>query len=206
MNRFRGCRWWIAHLELSASLRLLPRIFPTLLAFVAFNHVTSAQGHKPTQYDVEAAYLYQFGKFVQWPPTKLPPETLKSFSICVLGRDPFGHVLDDTIKGGSINGLQLVARRVGSVQKATGCNVLFVSSSQDTDLVRDLDALRGAPVLTVSDTPDFVLRGGMVQFVLVGNRVRFKINISNAERAGLTMSSQLLKVAVSVRRDRNPKE
>jgi hypothetical protein len=81
-----------------------------------------------------------------------------------------------------------------------------MSSSEDRELARDLEALHGAPILTVSDIPDFVSRGGMIQFVLIDNRVRFEINVSNAERAGLTVSSQLLKVAVSVRRDGGSKE
>jgi YfiR/HmsC-like len=164
-----------------------------------------AQRGRPTPYDVEAAYLYQFGKFVEWPPKKPEAEGPNSFSICVLGRDPFGRVLDDTVKGENMNGRPLVARRVASAEEGADCRILFVSSSRERELARDLDALRGRPVLTASDIPGFIRRGGMIQFVLTDNRVRFEINVGNAVRAGLTVSSQLLKVAVSVQGQRNPK-
>ena len=103
------------------------------------------------------------------------------------------------MKGGKIHGLALIDRRIDSVQQARSCDILFVSTSEDDDLGRDLDELHDAPVLTVSDIPDFVTRGGIVQFVLVGNRVRFEVNLSSAQRARLTLSSQLLKVALAVR-------
>jgi hypothetical protein len=182
------------------------QLLGAFLGLVLIGLPAAAQSGKPTQYDVEAAYLYQFGNFVQWPTKKLATQAPKSFPICVIGRDPFGRILDNTVKDGNMNGLPLVARRVTSAQEAAGCRVLFVSSSEDRDLTRTLGALSSAPILTVSDIPAFVSRGGMIQFVLIDKRVRFEINVSNAERAGLTMSSQLLKVAVAVRRDGSSKE
>jgi hypothetical protein len=206
MYRFRGCRTRIAGVNAWLCGRFVPSAVATCLGLTLITaREVTAQRSRPTQYDVEAAYLYQFSKFVQWPGRKPEAEGPKSFSICVLGRDPFGRVLDGTIKGENMNGMSLVAKRVASAQEAVDCQVLFVSSSQEGELGRDLDALRGAPVLTASDIPDFLRRGGMIQFVLIDNRVRFEINVGNAERAGLTVSSQLLKVAVSVQGQRNPK-
>jgi hypothetical protein len=182
-------------------LRILALLlFPSLVAPQVF-----AQ-KKPTRYDVEAAYLYQFGNFVQWPAKKADAIAPQSFSICVLGRDPFGRVLDQTIKGGKINGVPLAARRVGSAEESAKCQIVFVSTSEDNELAHDLEVLRQAPVLTVSDIPDFDARGGMIQFVLVGDRVRFEIDLSNAQRTGLTLSSQLLKVALAVRGGQNPEK
>lgn len=160
-----------------------------------------AQTSKPTQYDVEAAYLCQFPKFVQWPGPVSPAG--KSFPICVIGHDPFGHILEDAARGEQIQGLPLEARKITSAREAGGCRILFVGSSEAGEVAAVLSALRRAPVLTVSDMPDFTLRGGVIQFELIGSRVRFRINLSNAERAGITLSSQLLKVAVSVERDRH---
>jgi hypothetical protein len=176
-----------------------------ILSAVAFPSGTFAQNAKPTQYDVEAAYLYRFGNFVQWP-ASANRDRPKRFPICVLGRDPFGPVLDQMVKQSDIDGIPLSAKRIASAHDALGCRIVFVSSSENRRLDQDLADLRTTPVLTVSSIPDFMQRGGMIQFVIIDRRVRFEINISNAERAGLKLSSQLLKVAVAVRSDRNPKE
>jgi YfiR/HmsC-like len=192
--RSRSCRAFVWRaLPICASLALITG--PAL----------TAQRSRPTQYDVEAAYLYQFVNFVQWPPSKSNAEGPKSFLICVLGRDPFGKTLDDTIKGETLNGMALAARRIASAQEAADCRVLFVSSSLGSEVTHDLDILRRSPVLTASDMPDFLRSGGMIQFVLIDNRVRFEIDVGNAQRAGLTLSSQLLKVALSIHGQPKPK-
>lgn len=160
-----------------------------------------AQTSRPTQYDVEAAYLLQFPKFAQWPGPVSP--TRKTFPICVIGQNPFGHVLQDDARGEQVHGLPVEARGIASAREADGCRIAYLGSSEADEVTRDLESLRGAPVLTVSDTPDFTSRGGIIQFVLIDSKVRFRINLSNAERAGITLSSQLLKVAVSVERDRH---
>jgi len=163
-----------------------------------------ARASHPTQYEVEAAYLYQFGNFVQWP-SNSGADRLKAFTICVLGQDRFGTVLEDTVRGSKMNTLPMVARRIAYVRDAAGCQILFISSSQQDQLAADLLALRGQPILTVSDIPDFAARGGMIQFVMIDNRVRFKIGLPSAQNAGLKLSSQLLKVAVAVRSGANSK-
>jgi YfiR/HmsC-like len=170
-----------------------------------FTPSTLAQNSPPTQFDVEAAYLYRFGNFVQWPPDAHAGGS-KQFPICVLGRDPFGSTLDAMLKGSEINGIPIIAKRVTSAKDTAGCRILYLSSSETRRLDTDLAGLGDNPVLTVSDIPDFAVHGGMIQFVLIDQRVRFEINLSNAERTGLKVSSQLLKVAVAVRGSRNPKE
>jgi len=191
-----------ARIGLGSLLPSMWRITGCILLLAVVCPLSRAQ-KRPTRYDVEAAYLYQLGNFVQWPPKKSGAAAQKSFSICVLGRDPFGPVLDQTVKDGTINGIPLTDRRIGAAQQAKGCQILFVSSSEQDDLRYDLNDLHDGPILTVSDIPDFIDRGGMIQFVLVGDRVRFRINLNKAQAAGLTLSSQLLKVAVSVRGRRN---
>ncbi|HKQ86973.1 MAG TPA: YfiR family protein [Candidatus Acidoferrales bacterium] len=156
----------------------------------------AAQRGRPTQYDVEAVYLYQFGKFVQWPTASVPTEP---FSICVMGRDPFAQTLDNTIAGETIGQAPLKADRVDTIDDAKYCRILFISASEDARLEEILNRIGKAPVLTVSDVPGFIARGGMIQFVVQDNRVRFEINVATAKQAGLTMSSQLLKVAAAVR-------
>ncbi len=161
-----------------------------------------AQQSNPTEYQVKAAYLYNFGRFVEWPAKTASAGDL--FSICVLGDDPFGVTLDKTIAGENINGKKAVVKRIARPQDAVHCHILFISSTEESRLKETLAALDGTSVLTVSDIPQFTRRGGMIQFVMEANRVRFEVNLTPAERDGLTLSSQLLKVAVNVRRSPQP--
>jgi hypothetical protein len=157
-----------------------------------------AQQSSPTEYEVKAAYLYNFGKFVEWPAKVTAASEL--FSICVLGEDPFGASFDATIASESINGKKVVVKRIAKPQDAVSCRILFISSSEESRLKEILAALDDTSVLTVSDISQFTRRGGMIRFVMEANRVRFEVNLTTAEHAGLTLSSQLLKVAISVRR------
>lgn len=156
-----------------------------------------SQGSAPTEYEVKAAYLYNFGRFVEWPPTA-PSANANSFQLCVLGKDPFGPALYKTIAGESIGGKYVVAKQVSSPQDAGDCREVFISASEDGQLAAILPALDEARTLTVSDMPQFVQRGGMIEFVSQSNRIRFQVNLTAAQHAGLTLSSQLLKVATKV--------
>jgi hypothetical protein len=156
-----------------------------------------AQRSNPSEYEVKAAYLYDFGKFVAWPAKVAAAD---DFSICVLGEDPFGATFDATIAGETINGKKVVVNRIAKPQEAVSCRILFISASEESKLKEILATLDKTSVLTVSDISQFTRRGGMIQFVIDANRVRFEVNVTTAERAGLTLSSQLLKVAINVRK------
>ena len=158
-----------------------------------------AQGPKPTEYQVKASYLYNFSQFVQWPPNATAVRN-DFFPICVLGQDPFSATLDATLAGETIDGKSVIARRISTPQEASICRILFISSSEDNQLKQILAAVAKAGVLTVSDMPYFTQRGGMIQFTTDGNRIRFAVNLTSAEDAGLTLSSELLKLAITVRR------
>ena len=186
----RGTGWPPVHWAWLALLVALG----VILAFPDARSVASA----PTEYQVKAAYLYNFGKFVQWPANATAGNS-NSFPICVLGQDPFGKALDSAIVGESINGKNVVARRIAKTEEAANCRVLFISSSESSGLGRILSALDDASLLTVSDMPDFAQRGGMIHLLLQDQRVRFEVNLDAATRVGLTLSSQLLKLAVTVR-------
>jgi len=167
-----------------------------------------AQAPKPTEYEVEAAYLSNFGRFIEWPArtgaaagqSGAGPSNNGAFYVCVLGQDPFASLLDAALKGETIGGSPMVAKRIAGPEEAAGCRILFVSSSKDSQLNAILAALGTSNILTVSEIPGFTRRGGMIQFVVSANRVRFEINLAAAQRAGLTLSSELLKVAVAIRR------
>jgi len=176
---------------------LLSRALVVLFLF----HSTSlpAQQTKAPESAIKATYLYNFSRFVQWPEDAAAAKG-NSFSICVLGEDPLGAALDSILSGESIGGKPVLTRRVTKSQDALDCRVLYISSSEEGRLKEILAGLDKSRVLTVSDIPQFSQRGGMIQFVLVGNKLRFEVNLTNAQTAGLTLSSDLLKVAVAVRK------
>jgi YfiR/HmsC-like len=152
---------------------------------------------RPGEYEVKAVYLLNFGKFITWP-TAATNSSHKLFPICVLGQDPFGRALDTTVSGEDLGGEEVVARRIREPRDALSCRILFISASEKFSLGAIFEVLGNAPVLTVSDLPGFASRGGMIEFVLEQDRVRFSVNLAATKDAGLTLSSQLLKVASSV--------
>ena len=162
----------------------------------------SAQAPKITEYQVKAAYLANFGRFVEWP-TSVAVAKSESFNICVLGQDPFGPALDVTLAGEMIGNQKVAAKRISTPGESLDCRILFISSSEAKRLNKIIDALDNSAVLTVSDIPQFSRHRGMIQLVLEGNRIRFEVNLTAAQRAGLTLSSELLKLANPVRRDRD---
>lgn len=154
----------------------------------------AAQTTQPTQNDVEAAYLYNFGKFVNWPKNAQK----NRINICILGSDPFGSTLDRILANETIDGRRLIATRMADIASVRSCSILFIGISETSRLNQDLFAAAGLPILTVSDIPGFVDHGGMIQFFLEDNRVRFEVNLAAADKDDLVLSSQLLKVAAQV--------
>lgn len=152
---------------------------------------------RPSEYQVKAAYLFNFGKFVRsaggGPVAKGP-----SFDICILGRDPIGNALDQIVAGESIEGRPVRVLRVEDPTQARKCAIVFVSANEGGNLREDLAILENSDTLTVSDAPDFLDRGGMIQFVLMSDHVRFEVNLNAVHRTHLVLSSELLRVAVAV--------
>jgi hypothetical protein len=156
-----------------------------------------AQPTSPTEYEVKAAFLYNFAKFVEWPP-EATPKAGGSFVIGILGQDPFGKDLEDQFSGKSIQDKKVVFTQLSGLQEAAGCQVVFISASETDQLGTILGTLRTPPVLTVSDMDQFIQRGGMLGFTIDKSRVRFNVNLTAAEKAGFKISSQLLKLAKTV--------
>jgi hypothetical protein len=155
--------------------------------------VAHAQG-SPSLYDVQAVYLYNFAKFVRWP-AGTPSATL---DICVAGEKTYVDTLTKIVSGEQINTHPLTVRAIQRPEDVAACGILFIDTSAKDRLDSLIAATAGKPVLTVSDVPGFLDRGGMIQFLLIDNRVRFAVDLRPVDRSGLALSSQLLKVAVSV--------
>ena len=149
----------------------------------------------PLEYQVKAAFLLNFTKFVEWPASAFR-QSDSPVSICILGVDPFGTVLDQMVLGELVNGRRVVAQRIKSVPPPQVCQALFVSRLEK-DLGKLLPGL-GPGVLTVGEGESFIRDGGMIAFVIENRRVRFEINQAVAENAGLKLSSKLLSVAKQV--------
>jgi len=150
-----------------------------------------------SEYDVKAAFLFNFTKFVEWPPAAFADEH-SLLKICVLGEDPFGKPLRE-LATGEVGGRRLTLKYLENLSHLESCHVLFVCRSERDRLPRILVDLHTAPVLTVGDTPGFTDQGGMINFILEGTKVRFDVNQEAAERAGLKISSRLLALAKHVK-------
>jgi hypothetical protein len=146
------------------------------------------------EYLIKAAFLYNFAKFTEWPASAFASIDTP-LTICVLGEDPFGAALD-AIDGKEIKGRTVNIRRLADTTGAEACHVIFISISEQTRLAGILEALHSLPVLTVTDMPDFVRVGGIINLKTnKEDRVRFDINVGRAQQAGLRMSSKLLNLA-----------
>lgn len=152
----------------------------------------SAQRVPTAEYRIKAVFLFNFVHFVEWPPSAFANATAP-IEICILGTDPFGDALDQTVQGESIGNRRLVVRRMEHVVTAGTCHLLFVSRSEQGRLGQVLHAIGSSrSVLTVSEIDGFVGRGGAIGFFLDRQRVRFEISPSHTQGRGLKVSSQLL--------------
>ena len=156
----------------------------------------SARAQTPTvgESQVKAAFLYNFAKFVEWPPGSFS-DASAPLRICIFGRDPFGEELRNITKEKVLNGHKLEVSEVLDLQVARTCHILFIAFSETAQLKQIFESVRGTDALTVGDTKGFVQQGGMINFVLDNNRVQFEVNRKAAEQGGLRISSKLLSVA-----------
>jgi hypothetical protein len=143
--------------------------------------------------EIKAAFVCNFADFIEWPTVDdQEPETV---TIGILGEDPFGHLIDEAAKARSIPERQLEVARLENRDQATGVEILFVGASEEENLDAIFAKLRGHHVLTVGDLPGFAAAGGVIGLLIEDKRVRLEINIAASQRAGLTISSRLLKLA-----------
>jgi len=146
------------------------------------------------EYQLKAAFLFNFVKFVVWPPDVFPSDKTP-LTLCVFRDDPFGGSLDEVIRGKTINSRELLARRVNELSNLKTCQLVFVSQKEEKQLPEILNSLKGASALVVGEGGDFAESGGAVQFFLENNKLRFAVNVDAIQRARLQASSKLLALA-----------
>jgi hypothetical protein len=154
--------------------------------------VASAQAQARDEYQVKAAFLYNFARFVEWP-AEVFAGPADPIVICILGRDPFEHWLKDAINGHSIGGRALTLRQIAGAGEAPSCQILFAGSSEPKRVWTALAGVR--KVLTVGECGDASEGGAIVNFVIEDGKVRFEINPEAAEFAKMRISSRLLSLA-----------
>ena len=170
---------------------------PVLLLGAAL--LLKAQAPAFDEYQVKGAFLYNFAKFVVWPPGTFANYN-DPIAICIVGQNPFGLTLDNMVQDKKVGDRAFVVRYLADTQQAKGCQILFIGAGEWKRVRAWLDALKGAPILTVGETDDFTSFGGVIAFQLKGPRVRIQIALEPAERAKLRISSKLLSLAVIAER------
>lgn len=183
-------------LPLATIFRPLLALGAAILLVLGWSAGAAKAQDRSLEYAVKATYLYKFVPFVAWP-TGAFTAPASPFEICIVGESRFAGLVADGIAGQSAEGHSLAVRRVTTTADENGCQVLFVSSADAAVVNAALAAVRGKPVLTVTDAAPSGERG-IVNFVLLGDRVRFEIDLGAAARNGIAISSKLLSLAVTV--------
>jgi hypothetical protein len=167
------------------------RLVNLLLAGIALLAAGGGFAAPPTEYQLKAAFLLNFARYVEWPAAKAAPGS--PIRICVLGRDPFGTALA-AVDGRQAQGRDVRVRVLDAADSATDCHVVFIAESEEKRVPLLLRNLAGKGVLTVSDIDGFAEAGGAVGLVNEDDRVRFDINVGTLQRENLKASAQLLRL------------
>jgi len=147
-----------------------------------------------SEYLIKAGFIYNFAKLMEWPaPVFAQPNS--PIVIAILGTDPFQGTLDNVLHGKQVNGREFVVKHLKWGDDLKGCNIIFVSSSEKAHFDDLFRMIKGMPILTIGDTPGFAERGGMINFVLEDDKVRFEIDVDAARQANINISSRLLALA-----------
>lgn len=176
-------------LLLSSKLKLINYFW---LLLIPIAPLQAAAG--PSEYKLKAAFLYNFGNFITWPPKAYATEDAPFF-LCVLGTDPFGETLDSVTNGQKIAGRPVQVTRLTNETEATGCQLVFINATEGAKIPKILNFLKNYPVLTVGDNEDFIEQGGMIMFMTVDNKVKLAVAPDRLNVLQLKASAKLLQIA-----------
>jgi hypothetical protein len=181
--------------------RLAGKVFLALLVGSAGvgMYAHAAPADTSLEYRVKAAFLYNFAKFVTWPPDTFSA-TGDVVVFCIVGDDPFEDQLDNTLNERRIEGRTITVRRLPFSAELAGCHLIFSGVPDGARMARVLQQADASRSLTVGESDEFLVHGGMIRLLVDDGKVRFDINVKAAENVGLKLSSQLLKLARHVER------
>ena len=161
--------------------------------FLVAAAATGVHASTPREYEIKAAYLLKFINYIDWADQSLPPLG-GTITIGVVGENPFGPALAE-VNGEKVKGRTLAVRAVSSTAEIRSCQIIFISPSEKLRFGQILESLKDTRILTVSEIDGFAEHGGVINFISERNKVRFEINPEAARSKGLTISSELLKLA-----------
>lgn len=144
--------------------------------------------------ELKAAYLFNFARHVEWPVDAFPRENAP-FVVAILGRADAAEAVERALAGKSVQGRSFEIRRAAGVDGLKGAHLAYVSSGGDIEIKAILKAVEGTRTLTVGESPDFLRAGGVMSFFVEDRKLRFEVNLKGADRAGLVVSSKLLRIA-----------
>jgi hypothetical protein len=153
----------------------------------------SAQTPVATEYRLKAVFLYNFTQFVEWPASSFSSDDAPMV-IGILGTDPFGSYLEETVAGEKINGHPLLVRHYNTVEEIGSCQILFINVADPRKREQIIATLKGRNILTVSDAPDFLHQGGMIRFFTKQDKIKLQVNLAVTKTANLVISSKLLRL------------
>ncbi len=173
---------------------IAPKFIASILLAMFSVSFTTAQPPASREYQIKAIFLFNFTQFIEWPAAAFanPGSPLV---IGILGENPFGSYLHDAITGEKVNGHPLIIQRFSSISQIQPCHILFINQTETNKFGQLETILKGQSVLTVSDAPDFMKRGGMVRFFTKSNKTQLQINLESIKAANLVVSSKLLRLA-----------
>ena len=157
-----------------------------------------ARGDVPPEYMIKAAYLLNFARLVEWPRDAFISVD-SPVTIGIVGTDPFGDALEQTVEGKRINNRRIAVQRLQWNQDLRRCQIVFISATDSARIGELTTRLAGLPVLIVGEARQLAARGATINFTIEDDRVRFEVNVEAARRARLTVSSQILRVATIVK-------
>lgn len=172
------------------------QLFGIALLLILFCIAPSAAAAAPTEYQVKAAYLYNFAKFITWPDAAFK-DPKAPFVIGVLGQNSFVDALEPLTQK-RLRNRPIVVKHFNTIGEATHCHILYLSTAQDKDLENQLNSLADHPVVSVGEGKRFASWGGMIQLTPLRGRLRFAINLGLADRVGIKIDAQLLSLAAEV--------
>ncbi len=153
-----------------------------------------AQTIASREYNIKAVFLYNFTRFAEWPDNAFKNAS-DDFIIGIVGDDPFGGLLDQTVSGEKVNGHRILIQRYASNDDIQACHILFIAATQQENVIEIIKSLNGASTLTVSDLPAFAGEGGMIGFKLENNKIKLQINLAVVKSSQINISSKLLRLA-----------
>lgn len=177
------------------SRLLKPHTKNSLVVPLLISHlIVSAPAQPSREYQLKAVFLFNFTQFVDWPAQSFS-SAQAPMVIGIIGTNPFGSYLEETVQGEKINGRSLLVRHYDTVEDIGECQVLFINLADPDKREQVLSKLKDRTTLTVSDASDFMQQGGMVQFFTRQDKIKFQVNLEATKMANLVMSSKLLRLA-----------